>query len=110
MAEIDLTDEHGYPTDVALGMIRLWPNDDMPNLFAFVKSIWWMPDWGWHEVEEEGVTAYYLSTGGWSGNEDIIGAMRGNHIFWMYFWYSSRVGGHYVFKGRYYTEPDNGKN
>lgn len=97
-SNIDLTDEHAYPTEAALDMIRHWPNEDLPDLFDFIKSIWWMPSWGWHEVEEEEVTSYHLSTGGWSGNEDIIGAMRNHHIFWMLYWYSSRVGGHFVFR------------
>jgi len=38
-----------------------------------------------------------LHTGGWSGNEDIIHALRLN-LFWMIYWQKSVRGGHYYFK------------
>lgn len=102
--EMDLLDEDGYPTDAALNVIKLWSWDDSKGWFEFIKSIWWMPDWGWHEKEEEHdwdkgkfVYRYYVSTGGWSGNESIIRAMQENHLLWKLRWYSSKRGGHYVF-------------
>ena len=39
----------------------------------------------------------YISTGGWSGNEDLIGAMQNNAMLWIMTWVSSRRGGHYTF-------------
>jgi hypothetical protein len=94
---MEYLDEGGYPTEAALNIIREW-SDPWPSIMKFIKEIWWMPEWGWHEVDEKGITTYYISTGGWSGNESIIEAMRNNTIFWMMYWYSSRVGGHYSFK------------
>jgi len=44
-----------------------------------------------------------VSTGGWSGNEELIGAMRMNFILWSQWWWSSRRGGHYVFARK---DPD----
>ena len=84
-----------YPTEEELAKIQNWNVDDnnVSEFMAFVKSVWWMPDWGW--VEENG--KYMISTGGWSGNEDIIGAMMNNKIFWLMFWEQSRRGGHYIF-------------
>lgn len=84
-----------YPTEEELEKIRNWDVNDnnVSEFMAFVKSIWWMPDWGWRE--ENG--RYSISTGGWSGNEDIIGAMMSNRIFWLMFWEQSRRGGHYIF-------------
>ncbi len=93
-----MLDEYGYPTEEALEKIKEWPDDDMPGLIGFVKELWWMPDWGWHEKNEDDHIHYLISTGGWSGNEDLIGAMGSNQMFWLFCWYSSRVGGHFQFK------------
>ena len=38
-----------------------------------------------------------LHTGGWSGNEELIGAAM-ESFWWMRFWHSTTRGGHYVFK------------
>lgn len=35
-----------------------------------------------------------FSTWGWSGNEEIVGALEGTW-FWYMFWHNSRRGGHY---------------
>jgi hypothetical protein len=86
-------DEDGYPTDAALKRITEWPHTDFPALLEFLKSIWWCPDFGW---TLDGTTLY-LSTGGWSGNEDLIRALQQNKIFWVMCWEMSRVGGHYEF-------------
>ena len=99
-----MLDEHGYPTEEAIELIKNWDANDPIGLMEFVKQCWWMPEWGWHEKKEKDdvfdreVIAYLVSTGGWSGNEELIGAMRSNHIFWMMCWYSSRRGGHFVFE------------
>lgn len=61
----------------------------------FIKPIWNYSDL---EFWKRKGNTYWISTGGWSGNEDIIGTLRENQMFWMMCWYSSRRGGHYVFK------------
>ena len=43
---------------------------------------------------------WHVSTGGWSGHEDVISALRDNLMFWMLSWVSSTRGGHYVFETR----------
>jgi hypothetical protein len=85
-----------YPTDEELDQIKAWPyeGDAHLRLWEFIHSLWHWPEWGFRH---EG-TAYYLSTGGWSGNESIIGAMQSNFMFWPMWWQSSRRGGHYTFK------------
>lgn len=84
----------GYPTKKELKQIRNWPHTDFPGLMRFIEGIWHWPDWGWSQDGEH----FYLSTGGWSGNEDIIEAMQANTVFWTICWVSSRRGGHYVFR------------
>ncbi len=93
-----MLDEHGYPTEEALEKIKDWPDKDMLGLMAFVKELWYYPEWGWNEKDEDKYVSYLISTGGWSGNEDLIGAMKSNHMFWMFCWVQSRRGGHYIFE------------
>lgn len=87
-----------YPTDDELAQIKGWDMKDPLGWFAFIRSVWWMPEWGWSEGKnEDGDARFEISTGGWSGNEDIIGAMEGT-LLWFFTWMSSRRGGHYVFE------------
>jgi hypothetical protein len=91
-----------YPSEDELNRIEQWEiktDKDFTELMAFVKSIWNYTEWGWHE--KNGV--YRISTGGWSGNEDIIRSLQENLMFWLMYWYSSRRGGHYVFCDHAYT-------
>lgn len=103
----DLLDDDGYPTDYALYLIEIWPWEDTKGWFEFIKSIWWKADWGWDEGEEDSehyndkkVYRYHISTGGWSGNEDLIRAMEKNDFMWYIHWVQSRRGGHYIFEDR----------
>ena len=104
----DMLDDDGYPTESALDIIREWTFEMSDReLFEFIKSIWWMSDWGWKECEAideltgEKSYCYYISTGGWSGNESIIQAMQENKwMFWHMHWAQSRRGGHYIFELR----------
>ena len=101
-------DGDGYPTEAALDVIREWTFQMSDReLFDFIKSIWWMPDWSWKECEAidertgRKSYCYYISTGGWSGNESIIQAMQENKwMFWHMHWVQSRRGGHYIFELR----------
>lgn len=85
----------GYPEEEELDKIRTWTGKPH-ELFDFIRSIWWANEWGFHQDGNK----YSLSTGGWSGNESIIAAMRENQIFWLMYWESSRRGGHYTFEVR----------
>lgn len=96
MNEIELLDNDGYPTDDALTTIEAWDiiTQGTEPLLDLVKSIWWMPDWGFLRNEDR----LELHTGGWSGNENIIRSLE-KTFFWTFFWESSRRGGHYYFTG-----------
>jgi hypothetical protein len=97
MTDDYLLDDDGYPTEMALERIRTWPYSDPHGWFEFVSELWWMRAWG---VRSNKPGEYLFSTGGWSGNEDIIGAMQENWILWSTTWMQSNRGGHYVFEVR----------
>lgn len=100
-----LLDKDGYPTKNALKKLKNWKHthSDFNEFLDFIKSVWWSPDWGWHESKgkddftKKPIRILSLSTGGWSGNEDIIDAMS-HTWFWMLYWKESRRGGHYTFE------------
>jgi hypothetical protein len=94
----DLLDDDNYPTDKALEIVEHWPMFQNKTLFEFIQGLWYMRESGWHEEKIEYGTRYSISTLGWSGNESIIAAMQENSMLWDFVWYSSRVGGHYVFR------------
>jgi hypothetical protein len=102
----ELQDEDGYPTEAALEIISIWHWSEPKGWFDTIKSLWWMPDWGWKEqLAMDEITGkeeycYYISTGGWSGNESIIAAMQKNEMMWHFNWVQSRRGGHYIFQLR----------
>ena len=85
--------ERDYPTDDELKRLREWDLHDPRGWLEFARSIWWMADWGWKELE-------HASTGGWSGNEEIIAVMQEAQmgLLWHQVWFSTRRGGHYTFE------------
>ena len=94
MTELDMLDNYGYPTQECLEEIRDWPYGDYKGLLDKVHDIWkYAEDGYWRQDGYK----YYISTAGWSGNEEIIGALRSNTIFWGICWEQSRRGGHYIF-------------
>lgn len=95
--------EDGYPTPEEIERIRNWEakrSNEYVNLMHFIKSCWWAAEWGWQEEETSEAYKYHISTGGWSGNEEIIMAMAANQMFWLFCWVSTRRGGHYEFSIR----------
>lgn len=93
-----------YPSDGEIVRIREWPLGDPLGWLTFIRSIWWAADWGWTVETRAERVIHSVSTGGWSGNEEIIGAMRENRALWGRTWGSSRRGGgHYTFE--YVNEP-----
>lgn len=103
-----------YPTNVELQRLEMWGDPSDPNLTSpcdvngaidFMRSCWWMSSWGIsEEFTQEERAVYHLSddkryvkmsTGGWSGNEQLMQAFRAR-------WWRglaivvTRRGGHYV--------------
>lgn len=97
----DLLDDEGYPTDAAVD--RILNFEGTPQEFIdYIKSLWAyrlfgtdteLDDWGKPYVR------FHLATGGWSGNETIIGAVE-KTMFSFMFWESSRRGGAFEYRIR----------
>jgi len=92
-------DDSGYPTEECLDKIKNWKidNNNLRDIMEFIKPVWKYADCGYW-MEENG--KYLISTGGWSGNEEIIDYMHQNFLLWMLYWEQSRRGGHYIFSKR----------
>jgi len=105
-------DKDGYPTQETLDAIEKWPIAtfaDVKELFVYIEKAWKYHDWGWHAAKRRTRESWkgaplrrklQISTGGWSGNEDLISALQRNFVAWNLSWMSTRRGGHYVFEVR----------
>lgn len=94
-----------YPSDEELAYIASWPlENSVKDLFEYVVSIWNYPDFAAIEKvrSDLGWDAYQITliTGGWSGNESILGALEqaGDTMMWNIFWLESRRGGYNKFE------------
>jgi hypothetical protein len=105
--------EDDYPTDAALKRIEQWPYQDIAGCLDFVASIWHWPDFGVsHELRDEewrivrakpGERYLRLATGGWSGNEEIVAAIKTNYMLRALAWRLTARGGLHIFQ---YPESD----
>jgi len=86
-----------YPEESELKEIAEWDYHDFAGLMKYVEDLW-KYDGEYFQVIPGKKTLYKISTGGWSGNEDIIGALMNNAMFWAMCWKSSEYGGHYQFE------------
>ena len=96
-------DADGYPSDEDLKRIAQWAGD-WHALMACCRECWNYADIGfWVEDDTtddmRGVRAvrYRLATGGWSGNESVIAALRDNYIFTLMHWWGSLRGGLHIY-------------
>ena len=101
--ENEMLDDDGYPTEQALKLAReLSCTESAESVYDSLQEIWHWPDLvkikiGSQELE--------LHTGGWSGNEETIIALKAS-MFWMFCWMRSERGGHYYFDlSRLVKEP-----
>lgn len=90
-------EDYNYPNDDELNYIEKFGwTGQVPNYHKLFDYI--TPQWEVYGTIKKTGNKYYLATGGWSGNEDIIGALKKNHIFWGTCWQMSQRGGAYTFK------------
>ena len=89
-----MPDRDGYPTEDELENIKGYNiiNSNLNDFMEYIKSIWQYPEYIRFDSYK-----WHVSTCGWSGNEDIIRAMKQNTMFWLLYWEQSRRGGHYIF-------------
>ncbi len=84
-------DSDGYPTEGSIYQIKNYKgsNTTLMTEIAFLFS-------GYGKCEFDG-NHWIVATGGWSGCESVISALKENTMFWIRCWYVSRRGGHYEF-------------
>ena len=87
-----------YPLEESLRKVRDWDmtKDNPFELVNFICAIW-NETYGVAELIGKKVKTLKLSTGGWSGNEDIIRAIMKSD-FWTLYWELSVRGGFYIFR------------
>lgn len=85
-------DADGYPTDESLDALSKWPTIDVVGWLCYARSML-SPTYSRYTELPDRIE---IATGGWSGNESVIQAMR-QHIFWSILWRSSHRGGLHVF-------------
>ena len=94
-----MLDEDKYPDEESLEQIKNWDvqKNGVDGLLELIEE---NTNWADRQIERSGkhVIRYVYHTGGWSGNEDVIRAMRENYLFWMMTWWKTTVGGHYYFR------------
>jgi hypothetical protein len=83
-----------YPKHNEIQTIAEWDYGNFSGLMDYVKEKWEYAEDGYWQQEDD---TYYLSTAGWSGNEDIVQALKENYMFWSLCWERSERGGRYKF-------------
>ena len=87
-----------YPEESDLEQIRKWDAiNDAFKLVKFIQEICWCDA---VKIKGKRVWRVEFHTWGWSGNEDIIQALRENQMFFAIYWLKTLRGGHYYFKVR----------
>ncbi len=88
-----------YPTTEQLNKIIEWECftfESSLSLAEYIFDLWHFENWA--TLEGKRVKTLRLATGGWSGNEDILSALRKNFIFHSKYWESSHKGGLVIYK------------
>ena len=99
-------DKNGYPTTKALN--RLSHIEKPANALDFARELW---DQDFGSVDEDprpheltmlladnNERFIRFATGGWSGNESVISALRANRLAWLVTWQLSARGGLHIFE------------
>lgn len=102
--DFELLNENDYPTEECLYFIEHFEPENVEETELFINTIlkpcWYNSEWGVEfKRKYAGSRTLILHTGGWSGNEDIIGAILNNfylkHTYMKYVKWT--IGGHYYF-------------
>jgi len=93
----------GYPEKQELDLIKHWSYRDVFKLLDYLYDLWNYNDWGFKEewkynhLFKRDELKVNLSTGGWSGNEDLIEALLENEYVKLLWYNKWERGGHYEF-------------
>jgi hypothetical protein len=85
-----------YPSEAFLKWIKSYDvlKDGPCDLIRAIKAEWQYSDYiRWYPKTK----TLKISTGGWSGHEEILQALCENFVFWG-FWVASLRGGHFTFR------------
>jgi hypothetical protein len=100
-------DNHGYPDEETLERIEQWDSMDPDGCLNFVKRAWHWPEGASHQLTDaeasivgakEGERHLRLATGGWSGNESLVGALRHNRLVSAQTWLLHARGGLHIYR------------
>lgn len=96
-------DNEGYPEAKELQLIKDWDYKDVFNLIEYLYERWHFGAWGFNQswgrqsLTKKNVLNVHMSTGGWSGNESLIHALKENQFFCLLWHAQWNRGGHYKF-------------
>ena len=93
--DIEYVDDDGYPTDAALKLVREWDVKDVKEFHDLMLMVKYL--WRWANYVIRNNEQYTLITGGWSGNESIVAAMKENLLLHIMYWYSSNRSGTHIY-------------
>jgi hypothetical protein len=80
-----------YPSEETIAAIKGWRESDGPGLITFLREHWTFPD---YFSVDDGIA--YMSTAGWSGNEEMVEAIPA--MWWSLHWRASQWGGHHILR------------
>ena len=79
----------GYPDDALLERIRQWDIHDKRGVLELLVEEWYYPE----RAREVRPGLFAFSTGGWSGNEDLLGALYESKPWFVMAWNAIKVPG-----------------
>ena len=82
---------NGYPTNKTLDNIRAY-SGDFNKLMELITPLF--ETYGKCAREDDN---WVVVTGGWSGCESVVEALKENLLFWACCWRMSKVGGYFEF-------------
>lgn len=83
-----------YPTTKELAAIKSY--DILQGIEGLLDLV--EPHFAEYGNYEHNKGTFILATGGWSGCEEVIGALLDNVVFWTTCWEQSKRGGWYKFR------------
>ncbi len=94
-----MLDKDNYPDEDSLREIAKWDilEKGVQGLLDLVEENTHFGDWSF-DIKGKQVLRLEYHTGGWSGNEDVISALKENLLFFPMFWKKTEAGGHYYFR------------